>query len=390
MPKIESVSARKILNSRAEWTVEVTVYLDDNLGAVASIPQGKSRGFNEANFVSADDAVSNVNNILGPAIKDMNPINQEEIDKILIEKDGTDNKAELGANSILGVSLAVARAGALSKGIPLWEHLNSLVSLEKSFPKLFVNVINGGVHAENNVDIQEYMVITETTKPSESVKLAKDFYNNLKIYLKEKFMSDSLGLGDEGGFAPNFNDNYEPFEALKDLINKNNLKENLKIGVDVAASNIEKNREDLFKMNERIIADYGLIYLEDPFGEEKFGDFSLLNKKFGDKVLICGDDLTVTNVFRMKKANDHKSVNSVIIKPNQIGSLSETIKAIEYAKSKNWEVVISHRSGETNDSFISDLAYAVGAYGIKLGSPARGERVSKYNRFLEIESEDSE
>jgi enolase len=387
MPKIESVSARKILNSRAEWTVEVTVYLDDNLGAVASIPQGKSRGFNEANFVSADDAVSNVNNILGPAIKDMNPINQEEIDKILIEKDGTDNKAELGANSILGVSLAVARAGALSKGIPLWEHLNSLVSLEKSFPKLFVNVINGGVHAENNVDIQEYMVITETTKPSESVKLAKDFYNNLKIYLKEKFMSDSLGLGDEGGFAPNFNDNYEPFEALKDLINKNNLKENLKIGVDVAASNIEKNREDLFKMNERIIADYGLIYLEDPFGEEKFGDFSLLNKKFGDKVLICGDDLTVTNVFRMKKANDHKSVNSVIIKPNQIGSLSETIKAIEYAKSKNWEVVISHRSGETNDSFISDLAYAVGAYGIKLGSPARGERVSKYNRFLEIESE---
>jgi enolase len=389
MPKIESVSARKILNSRAEWTVEVTVYLDDNLGAVASIPQGKSRGFNEANFVSADDAVSNVNNILGPAIKDMNPINQEEIDKILIEKDGTDNKAELGANSILGVSLAVARAGALSKGIPLWEHLNSLVSLEKSFPKLFVNVINGGVHAENNVDIQEYMVITETTKPSESVKLAKDFYNNLKIYLKEKFMSDSLGLGDEGGFAPNFNDNYEPFEALKDLINKNNLKENLKIGVDVAASNIEKNREDLFKMNERIIADYGLIYLEDPFGEEKFGDFSLLNKKFGDKVLICGDDLTVTNVFRMKKANDHKSVNSVIIKPNQIGSLSETIKAIEYAKSKNWEVVISHRSGETNDSFISDLAYAVGAYGIKLGSPARGERVSKYNRFLEIESEDS-
>jgi len=370
MCKISSISAHKILNSRGEWTLKATVYLTNGLGATASVPQGKSRGLNEAVCVSADQAVSNIRNILAPAIKDMDPTDQVKIDNRLIDKDGTENKAELGANAILAVSLAVAKAGALMKEKFLWEHLQNLAETNVGFPRLFINVINGGVHAGNGINVQEYVGITKKVAPTKSIEVSRLLYSQLKKYLAEEYGPSSTGLGDEGGFSPNINDDITPLEILKTVIAENNLSDDLNLGIDAAADNINKSKEDLFDFHSRIIADYGVKYIEDPFSEEKFGDFALLKQKFGDKVLICGDDLTVTNTFRMKKAADHDSVNSVIIKPNQIGTLTEVIKAIKFAKRKKWKVVVSHRSGETNDSFIADLAYAVNAYGIKLGSPA--------------------
>jgi|AntAceMinimDraft_17_1070374.scaffolds.fasta_scaffold15278_2 enolase len=382
MTKISSILARRILNSRGDWTVKTSVFLENGLGTTASVPQGKSRGLHEAVSVPAIQAVKNITEKISPSIKGLNPEDQTEIDRRLIELDGTSDKAGLGANTLLAVSLAVARAGALSKNTPLWEYLGNLAGTKPDFPKLFANVINGGVHAGNNLDIQEYIIIPEETNPEKAVEITHLFYNQLREYLKENFGESSINLGDEGGFAPEFKDNIEPFKILEKIREENGFK--LQFGIDAAASNINKKPGELFEIYNNLISNYPLSFIEDPFGEEDFENFALLFQKYEGKILICGDDLTVTNVSRMKKAEEYKSVNSVIIKPNQIGTLSETLEAINFARKQGWKVVVSHRSGETNDDFIADLAYAVGAYGIKLGAPARGERVSKYNRFLEI------
>jgi len=385
MTKISSISARKILNSRGDWTVKASVFLENGLGTTASVPQGKSRGLHEAVSVPAVQAVRNIIEKIDPSIRGLNPEDQAGIDRRLIELDGTPNKAALGANALLAVSLAVARAGALSKNTSLWEYLGNLAGTKPDFPKLFANVINGGVHAGNNLDVQEYMIIPEETSPEKAVETTHLFYNQLRECLKENFGESSVNLGDEGGFAPEFKDNIEPFKILEKIREENDFK--LQFGIDAAASNINKKPEELFEIYNNLISNYPLSFIEDPFGEEDFENFALLLQKYEKKILICGDDLTVTNVSRMKKAEGYKSVNSVIIKPNQIGTLSETLEAINFAGKQGWKVVVSHRSGETNDDFIADLAYAVGAYGIKLGAPARGERVVKYNRLLEISEE---
>jgi enolase len=387
MDKIDFLTARKILNSRGEWTIKAEVFLENGMGAEAAVPEGKSKGKNEAVSVSAERAVENIENKLSPLLKGKNPENQGEIDNQLIETDGTSDKSNLGANTLLAVSLAVARVGALVQNVPLWEYLSKLNNSSPNFPILLANVINGGVHAGNNLDFQEYLLISEETNPQKSIENITTLYFYLKDFLKKEYGSNSISLGDEGGFSPDIEDNIKPFEILKNIINTAGFEGKIKLGLDAAADNIKKEKEELFEMYKEIVSEYPFTYLEDPFSEEDFESFSKLNKEIGSSVLVCGDDLTVTNVSLMEKAEKYKSVNSVIIKPNQIGTLSETFKAINFAKRNNWKVIISHRSGETNDSFITDLAYGTGAFGFKLGAPARGERIAKYNRLLEIEKE---
>lgn len=386
MSKISAFNSGKILDSRGEWTVKVEVFLDNGLGASASVPQGKSVGANEAVSVSAEKALENIEKELFPVLKGMNPEDQEAIDMKMIEVDGSPNKSRIGANSLLAVSLAVARAGALAKKVPLWERLSELGGYSPQFPRLLANVINGGVHAGNVLEFQEYLLVTRETDPEKSVGSVKALYDSLRKFLERKYGLASTCLGDEGGFSPDIEDNIEPFKILKELISKG-FEGKIELGLDAAATNMKRGNKELTAIYDTLISGYPFVYLEDPFAEEEFDEFAALNKKFGDKVMVCGDDLTVTNPVRMGEAKDRKSVNSVIIKPNQIGTLTETFEAIDFARENKWKVVVSHRSGETNDSFIADLAYGVGADGLKLGAPARGERVSKYNRLLEISRE---
>lgn len=388
--EISSLHGRTILDSRGSWTIEVVIGLENGFEAVASVPQGKSKGKFEAEFSPPDKAVENIKKKILPAIKGMEASRQIKIDKTMIDLDGTPDKSSLGANAILGVSMACARVAALSKGLPLWQHLRQLGSFfvpPGNQTRLFVNVINGGLHAGNNLDFQEYMVIPKTKDLKDAVNLSKEFYELLKKYLTKNFPPTALNVGDEGGFACDFRDNSEPFEVLKKLSSKSKFSGKLDLGMDAAANGVKMKNKDLLDFYKKTLKETNLYYLEDPFREEDFNSFSKLTADIGKKTIIAGDDLTVTNVSLMRKAKENNSVNGVIIKPNQIGSVTETIEAIKFARAVGWMVVVSHRSGETNDDFIADLAIGVGADGIKLGSPARGERVSKYNRLLSIREE---
>lgn len=385
MPKIKKIRAYKILDSRGEWTIEAEITLDNGIVSRACVPQGKSIGSFEAHSVPPETAIKNIRDKIEQSLLGIDIEKQEEIDRRMIDLDGTDNKSNLGANSILGVSLGCARAAAFSLNIPVWKYLRSKYKFkENNNPRLFLNVINGGLHAGNNLKFQEYMIIPKGKNLTESVGLGVSVYQAVKKYLVKNLGKNASGLGDEGGFAPDFSNDLEPFEILKKVIGDEGFTDKFDLGMDAAASNIDVSGQELTKTYEDIKDKFNIYYIEDSYREDDFDNFSKLKKSIGGNTIIAGDDLTTTNIERMKIAKEKDSINGIIIKPNQIGTLTETIAAIKLAKEWGWFVVVSHRSGETNDDFIVDLAIGAGADGIKIGAPARGERTAKFNRILEI------
>jgi len=391
MQKITSLAARRILDSRGDWTVEVRLKLKNGICASASVPQGKSRGSFEAHFVSPEIAVRNVEKIIAPKLKAFDVLRQREIDSFLIKLDGSPLKSRLGANAILGVSIACLKAGAAVKNTPLWKYVAKLSgsagTKKEVRPRLYVNMINGGLHAGNNLRFQEYLVIPKAKTFTESVQIAVKLYQSLKDYLEHSKGKNAVNVGDEGGFAPDFRDALEPFAVLEKVAKKAGLRGKIDFGLDAAASNVNLGAAKLVEIYKSMARRFNLRYLEDPFGESDFESFAALRRALPRRVLVAGDDLTVTNLERMETAHDSGSVNAMIVKPNQIGTVTEAVDAVRKAREWGWAVVVSHRSGETNDYFIADFAVGVRADGFKLGAPARGERIRKYNRLLQIEQE---
>lgn len=414
---ITKIWARQILDSRGNPTVEVDVYVDGEFSGRASVPSGASTGKFEAielrdgdkdNYLgkSVEKAVKNVNKIISKEIVGMCVFNQEEIDRKMIALDGTENKGKLGANAILGVSLACAKAGANKKGLSLFRYLKE--SDEYIMPVPIMNVVNGGKHADNNVNIQEFMIMPVGAKSwSEALKMCVEVFHNLKSVLKQNGYATSVG--DEGGFAPNFKNDEEVFEYLVKAVKKAGYKlgKDFMFAIDVAGSEmkneaIKKGKDDyyffwktgrMFTTREfidyfkELIDKYPIISIEDAFGEENFEDWKLFNKELGDKIQIVGDDLYVTNIQRLNVGIDQKLSNSILIKVNQIGTLTETIETINKARENNFTAVVSHRSGETEDTTIADLVVALSTGQIKTGAPSRTDRVAKYNQLIRIEEE---
>lgn len=393
MAKISSLKARPILDSRGEWTIEVSLRLTDGKIFRASVPQGKSVGSYEADYVPVAAAVGNVQKIISPRLKGFNPRRQKEIDELLIKLDGTAMKKRLGANAILAVSIASTKAGAYEANKPLWKYIRTLGKLaepkkgQSALPRLFTNVINGGLHAGNNLNFQEYLIIPRAKTLKEAAEISLKLYAGLKRYLVASKGEDAVNVGDEGGLASNFKNDLEPFRILKRVAKNLRLESRIDLGLDAAASNVSLSVRKLNLVYKQLKNEFNLFYLEDPFGEDSFGEFAKLKKALGNKILIAGDDLTTTSTARMEEAYQKGSINAVIIKPNQIGTVSESIEAVKLARKFGWQVIISHRSGETNDDFIADFAYGVYADGLKLGAPARGERIAKYNKLFEIEAD---
>lgn len=395
------LTARKILDSRGEWTIEVRLAIGDKRFATASVPQGKSKGSFEAHCVPPEVAVRNVEKIIAPKLKQFDVSRQRDIDSFLKDLDGTPMKSRLGANAILGVSIACAKAGAAMKGVPLWKYVAKLcgstlltaggTAVAKKGrgvrPRLYVNMINGGLHAGNNLRFQEYLVIPRCGTYAEATRIITKLYQSLKVYLEKTKGKNAVNVGDEGGFAPDFKDALEPFVILDKVAKSAGLRGKIDFGLDAAASNAGMSVEKLSVAYAAMAKKFNLFYLEDPFGENDFKDFAVLRRALPRHVLVAGDDLTVTNLERMEMAEDAESVNAMIIKPNQIGTVTEAVDAVRKAREYGWAVVVSHRSGETNDDFIADFAVGVRADGFKLGAPARGERIVKYNRLLQIERE---
>lgn len=417
MAKISSIHAREILDSRGNPTVEVDVTLDSGVFVTASVPSGASTGAYEA--VELRDggsrymgkgvlkAVDNVNSVLGPAIVGMDPTEQQAIDNKMLELDGTPNKANMGANAILGISLAVSKAGAETKKVPLYKHYADLAGNdldEFTMPVPCFNVINGGSHAGNKLAFQEYFVIPTGAKDfSEAMQIGCEVYHNLGKIIKAKFGGDATLIGDEGGFAPPC-DNREGCELIMEAIKKAGYEGKCKIGLDVAASEFKvkgKDGYDLdFKYDGNVItgeelgnlyqslaADFPIVTVEDPFDEDDWENWSKFTKKNGEQFQVVGDDLTVTNIEKISRAIDEKACTCLLLKVNQIGSITESIAAVKMAKQAGWGVMTSHRSGETEDTYIADLAVGLCTGQIKTGAPCRSERLAKYNRLLRIEEE---
>ena len=396
--KVSSLSTHPILDSRGQWTVEVTLTLQNGVRATASVPQGKSTGATEARALPAATAVKNVNTIVATRIIHKDFLDQAALDEFLVRLDGTKTKSRLGANAILAISIAFLRATASTKKVPLWKHIREVYGIwvdpttTALHPRLFMNVVNGGLHAGNNLHFQEYLIIPKARTFKESVDIGTAVYHALGAALVKAKGRGAANLGDEGGFAPNFKSDLEPFQMLRAVAKKLKVDKKIDFGIDAAATDIKGlSRLQLGNMYKKLIREYSPIYIEDPYSENDFKNFAAItganNVKNKSKLWIAGDDLTTTNTDRMEMAQARKSVNAIIIKPNQIGTITETLNAVRLARQYKWSVVVSHRSGETNDDFIADLAYGVAADGFKLGAPARGERIAKYNRLLEIEAE---
>ncbi len=410
MAMITEVYAREILDSRGNPTVEVEVCLDDGYVGRAAVPSGASTGVHEAVELRDGDkerylgkgvtkAVDNVNDIIADALIGLEATRQTEIDEMLVRLDGTPNKGRLGANAILGVSMAVARAAAASVGLPLYLYLGGVAA--KELPVPMMNILNGGEHADNNVDIQEFMIMPVGAKSfSEALRMNAEIYHNLKALLKEKGLSTALG--DEGGFAPNLNNNAEAIEVILEAVVKAGYKpkEDIVIALDVASSEMYKDGkyhlegEGVVKTSEEMVEylaelceKYPIISIEDGLAEDDWDGWKLLTKKIGKKVQLVGDDLFVTNEERLVQGIKKGVANAILIKVNQIGTLTETFNAIETAKRAGYTCIISHRSGETEDTTLADIAVAVNAGQIKTGAPARTDRVAKYNQLLRIEED---
>ena len=408
MAKITNVKGRQVFDSRGNPTVEAEVFLDNNISATAISPSGASTGAFEAhelrdqdknNFLgkSVKKAVENINKKIGLSLKGLDPTDQSKIDKILLDLDGSENKKNLGANATLAVSLANSKSAAISVKKPLYKNLGKSFSL----PNPLMNIINGGAHADNDLNIQEFMIRPDSAKNfMDSVEKCFLVIQNLKSLLKSKKMLTNVG--DEGGFAPSINTNEEALELIVSAIEKSKLTpgKDVVICLDIAANelinkdgkySIQSSNftsvDDVVLYYKKLISNYPIKSIEDPFAEEDWESWKKVTHEIGSDVQIVGDDLFVTNSKRLKKGIDNKSANSILVKPNQIGTLTETLKVIEIAKKSNFNTIISHRSGDTEDTFISDLGVAMESSQIKTGSLARSERVAKYNRLLRIEEE---
>jgi len=403
MSLIKSISAYKVLNSRGDWTVKASIELEDGTKASQTVPEGASKGENEAISVSVEDAVRNVNITVAPALTGKSPFEQTDIDSLLLSLDGTENKSNLGCNAILPISLAVDKVSAKSKNQPLYLYLKGLYGngSEIKFPTPVFNILNGGKHAQNGLSFQEFMVIPAMSFSYErKLEVGAECYKSLAKRLHVE--GYSTGVGDEGGFAPEGMTTEKALNFILESVKDVGFKpgEDVFLGMDVAAGSFydakngkyslsdEKSTlstEEFLDFYEDLLKKFPLIYIEDPLVESDFKAWSLFFEKFSERTMVVGDDLVVTNSKMLDKALEKKAINSVIIKPNQVGSLTETFGFIHKAQDNGLATVVSHRSGETaEDTFIADLALAVGADFVKFGAPARGERVVKYNRLLEI------
>lgn len=416
MSKIKKVFAREILDSRGNPTVEVDVELESGVKATAAVPSGASTGTFEAlelrdgdkkrfNGLGVLQAVENVNKKIQKEVVGMEASEQDVIDQKMLDLDGTENKSSLGANAILGVSLAVCRAASIEAGVPLYRYIAKTFKfpVKVSLPIPMFNVINGGKHSDSGLAIQEYKIVPNGIKTfKEQFRAGSEIFQKLKSILASE--GQSVAVGDEGGFAPRLESNAKALELMNRAIEEAGYKKGSEVntGIDAAASSFfdEKEKQYIFKpesngvtremlvnIYNEWIAKYNVISVEDGLMEEDWDGWRVMNEKIGGRVMTIGDDLLVTNVKRLKKAIEEKACNSVLIKVNQIGSLTETINCIKLAKKNKMKVVISHRSGETTDDFISDLAVGTSAEYMKSGSLSRGERICKYNRLLRIEEE---
>jgi enolase len=410
MKTIKSIKGRQILDSRGNPTVEVDVELADGAVGRAAVPSGASTGSHEAVELRDGDsskfqgkgvlkAVNNIKKIIAPAIVGMSALKQEAIDRMMIELDGTPNKGKLGANAILGVSLAVAHAAANSQGMPLYRYLGGKEA--HLLPVPLMNILNGGKHAEDSVDLQEFMVVPAGAKSfAHALQIGSEIYHSLKKVLKKK--GANTAVGDEGGFAPRLATNREAVEVILAAIEAAGYKpgKDCFIALDPASTEFYKNGKyvlakegvsytsaEMVKYYSKLVAAYPIISIEDGMAEDDWDGWKLLNKKLGDKIQLVGDDLYTTNKERLSRGIRERASNSILIKLNQIGTLSETLEVMSMAKKAGWTSVVSHRSGETEDITISDLAVAMNCGQIKSGAPCRSERVAKYNRLLRIEEE---
>lgn len=413
--QIKKVEAMQIFDSRANPTLKVTVELEDGSIGHAMVPSGASTGKFEAvelrdeeekfKGLGVSKAVENVNKKISKALIGENCYNQTKLDEKMIRLDGTANKSKLGANAILGVSLAIARASANSMKIPLYRYIGGINGNIMPIPMM--NILNGGKHSDNNLSIQEFMIVPVGAENfKEAMEMCIEVYHNLKSILKERGFSASVG--DEGGFAPNLKNDEEAIKVIIEAIEKSryNTEREIKIALDVASSEMKNEAEKIgkdgyyfwktkeYKTNlemieylEKLVSKYPIISIEDGLAEEDWKDWKELTRRLGKEIDLVGDDLFVTNRKRLSKGIKSGAGNSILIKPNQIGTLTETLETIKLAKANGYKTIISHRSGETEDTFIADLSVAVNAGRIKMGAPARSERVAKYNRLLEIEKE---
>ena len=415
--EILDVHAIEILDCRANPTLEVTVTLKDGISGSAAVPSGASTGQYEAHELRDGDkrhmgngveqAVTNVNTRIADKLIGMNVLEQTKIDTLLIKADGTDNKRKYGANAILGVSLACAKAAANALGLPLYRYLGGVNA--KVLPIPMMNILNGGKHADNTVDLQEFMIAPVGAESfSHAMEMACEVYHHLKSVLKEKGLS--TGVGDEGGFAPDLATTYDVLDLIMEAIDKAGYKPNvdIKIALDAAASElydenvdqyyfpgeskmagkeVYRNAEEMVQYYENLVDRYPIFSIEDGLDENDMKGWKLLTYRLGERLQLVGDDLFVTNTERLSDGIREQVANAILIKFNQIGTLTETLDAIEMAKNAGYKTIISHRSGETEDTFIADLAVAVGSGQIKTGAPCRSDRTAKYNRLLKVEEE---
>lgn len=405
--KIRDVKAREILDSRGNPTIEVDVYLEDGSMGRAEVPSGASTGEREALELRDGDksrylgkgvlkAVANVNGPLRDLVVGMDAYDQKALDYAMIEADGTETKSKFGANAILGVSMATLKAAANSKGLPLYRYVGE----GKTLPRPMMNIINGGAHADNKLDFQEFMILPVAETVKERVRIGSEVFHNLKKVLNEKGLT--TGVGDEGGFAPNLESNSEGFELIMEAITRAGYTPgvDVNLGIDVAASEFYDNGKyvlagegrslstaELVDFYEELVNKYPIISIEDPVDENDWEGFALITERLGDKIQLVGDDIFVTNKKYLQKGIDHKAGNAILVKVNQIGTITETIETIELAKANGYKTVISHRSGETEDTTIADLAVGLDLGQIKTGSLSRTDRVCKYNQLMRIEEE---
>lgn len=402
--KIKDIKAREILDSRGNPTVEVDVILENGILGRAAVPSGASTGEREAlemrdggnryNGKGVLNAVKNVNTVIRDKVIGMDASNQRELDYAMIELDGTKTKSNLGANAILGVSMAALRASAINEGKNLYEYIGN----GKTLPVPMMNILNGGAHADNNLDFQEFMIIPQRDTIHERVRVGSEVFHSLKKVLNDK--GYFTGVGDEGGFAPNLGSNKEGFELIVEAIKKAGYEpgKDVKLAIDVAASEFyddgvyhvdgkELSTTELIDFYEELINTYPIISIEDPVDENDWDGFVAVTQKLGDRIQLVGDDLFVTNKEYLQKGIDLGAGNAILIKVNQIGSITETIETINLAKANGYKTIISHRSGETEDTTIADLAVALDLGQIKTGSMSRTDRICKYNQLMRIEEE---
>ncbi len=411
MTKIKDLIAREILDSRGNPTVEVDVILENGVVGRAAVPSGASTGVREAlemrdggtRFMGKGvmNAVKHANEELRDLVIGMDAKDQKALDYAMIEADGTENKSKFGANAILGVSMAALRASAIDEGLPLYRYVNKYFGDSvMTLPRPMMNIINGGAHADNKLDFQEYMIIPRAATIHDRVRIGAEVFHNLKAVLKEKGLVTSVG--DEGGFAPDLNSNSEGFELIMEAITRAGYTpgKDVCMAIDVAASEfyqdgkynlVGENRnlttEELINYYEELVSKYPIVSIEDPVDENDWEGFALVTERLGDKIQLVGDDLFVTNKKCLQMGIDNHAGNAILLKVNQIGTITETLETIELARSNGYNTVISHRSGETEDTTIADLAVGLNLGQIKTGSMSRTDRVCKYNQLMRIEEE---